>query len=564
MQENKVFKMLNQPFSDSFADNYTAEQLFTKIPKFSELKKELRWSVQILTAYKLYNSAKWAGELLQAITKDNQATQSSILNNFIQANTDHNYKFDKVYVEDVSDDCADALMLARSLFDLKEYKKCAHTLKEFIEDKANQPAIFLHYYSLYLSGEIRKEEELFENDQNSKMVVNQELKVIERGLEKLFQQGALNEMNQYLYGLIMKHQQEEEKAKIIFVNILNNFPCFWSVWLELNNLIQGQTLEILISGFQGDHWMHNFYFSSYYLEKYKNNVCIELNYNLLCFFKNSTYLMNQIAHSFYNSQDFEISLEWFEKLVDIDPYRFENMDTYSNILYIKENQGELSNLALRCFYNNKYAPETSCVVGLQWDMKQFDQQNNFYQYFINYKIFKTQHLEMKNIPGAIEAYRNAVEIDPRDFRAWYGLGQTYELQNMYHYALYYFARAVMSRPRDARMWNAIGQCYDRMNKANEAVKCYERAENAKDKEGIALHQLGKLYALMEFEEKAFKCFQENLQRKDNEQIVDKELGECLIYLANYYKKQQNYSQAQIYAQRLLDFIGPESNNNNNK
>lgn len=29
---------------------------------------------------------------------------------------------------------------------------------------------------------------------------------------------------------------------------------------------------------------------------------------------------------------------------------------------------------------------------------------------------------MKNIAGAIEAYRNAVEIDNKDFRAWYGLG----------------------------------------------------------------------------------------------------------------------------------------------
>jgi len=34
--------------------------------------------------------------------------------------------------------------------------------------------------------------------------------------------------------------------------------------------------------------------------------------------------------------DFEISLEFFNKLIEIDPFRFENMDTYSNILYIKE------------------------------------------------------------------------------------------------------------------------------------------------------------------------------------------------------------------------------------
>lgn len=79
---------------------------------------------------------------------------------------------------------------------------------------------------------------------------------------------------------------------------------------------------------------------------------------------------------------------------------------------------------------------------------------------------------MKNIPGAIEAYRSAVEIDPKDFRAWYGLGQTYELQKMNNYALYYFTKAVMSRPRDARMWNAMASCYENMDKKAEAAKCF--------------------------------------------------------------------------------------------
>ncbi len=88
---------------------------------------------------------------------------------------------------------------------------------------------------------------------------------------------------------------------------------------------------------------------------------------------------------------------------------------------------------------------------------------------------------MKNIPGAIEAYRNAVEIDPKDFRAWYGLGQTYELQNMCNYALYYYSKAVLSRPKDSRMWNAMGSCYQKMDKNNEAQKCYVRAESCKDR-----------------------------------------------------------------------------------
>lgn len=36
-----------------------------------------------------------------------------------------------------------------------------------------------------------------------------------------------------------------------------------------------------------------------------------------------------------------------------------------------------------------------------------------------------------------DAYRHAVDLNPRDYRAWYGLGQTYELLNMPYYALHY-------------------------------------------------------------------------------------------------------------------------------
>jgi len=43
--------------------------------------------------------------------------------------------------------------------------------------------------------------------------------------------------------------------------------------------------------------------------------------------------------------------------------------------------------------------------------------------------------------AASEAYRRAVELNPRDYRAWYGLGQTYELLHMPFYALNYFRQA---------------------------------------------------------------------------------------------------------------------------
>lgn len=37
-----------------------------------------------------------------------------------------------------------------------------------------------------------------------------------------------------------------------------------------------------------------------------------------------------------------------------------------------------------------------------------------------------------------------MDLNPRDYRAWYGLGQTYELLHMPYHALYYFRCSVGS------------------------------------------------------------------------------------------------------------------------
>jgi anaphase-promoting complex subunit 8 len=82
--------------------------------------------------------------------------------------------------------------------------------------------------------------------------------------------------------------------------------------------------------------MKNFFVASFCMEKFSNQCCLDLIQKLLYFFRNSNFLLSQVATCYYNTQEYDHSLEAFEKLIDLDPYRFENMDTYSNILYIKE------------------------------------------------------------------------------------------------------------------------------------------------------------------------------------------------------------------------------------
>ena len=45
------------------------------------------------------------------------------------------------------------------------------------------------------------------------------------------------------------------------------------------------------------------------------------------------------------------------------------MDTYSNILYVKENFPALSHLAHRTAVTDKYRPESCCIIGNYYSLK---------------------------------------------------------------------------------------------------------------------------------------------------------------------------------------------------
>lgn len=47
----------------------------------------------------------------------------------------------------------------------------------------------------------------------------------------------------------------------------------------------------------------------------------------------------------------------------------QGMDTYSNILYVKEQFAALSHLAHRVAATDKYRPETCCIIGNYYSLK---------------------------------------------------------------------------------------------------------------------------------------------------------------------------------------------------
>ena len=567
-----------------------------KIKITSETRDELNSSIKLLRKFKLYESSKWCSELLLSINFDQSQNQSinntsqiiqaknltnifnkaasasgggnatpGIHKNFLSNsnkispyNSNNNggdlymvdNKYNNLYTEyKISErEIKETLNYANTLFDLKEYQKCINVLSPLINPKY-QRAMFLYYYAKYFLVIEKMQEE----------------KLNKLQIELSQYKDNFSPFLNYLYGIILKDLKKYEESKIYFIKALNICPFIWSCWIDLCFVLKQIGCKNSFNQLN-DHWMKYFYLENYFLEKNYDTEAIQILDLLQNYFPNNSFIQNQLAICYYNLHEYELSLECFEKLFQLDPLRYEGIDIYSNILFIKENYCELSNLAYRCYENNKYRPETCCVIGNFYALKgEHPKAIAFFKralkldnnYLPVYTLMGHEFLEMKIISSAVESYRTAIDLDPNDFRAYYGLASVYEISQMYNFALYYYMKAAKSKSNDSRMFTALGMTYEKLDKKQEAIKCYEKAIIFKDKEGIALYRMAKLYDEMGEKDKAAVCFEQNLTKNAEGNSDGEAMIESCLYLSKYYKEKTMYDKAYNILLKLKDYEGSE-------
>ncbi|CAI5742209.1 unnamed protein product [Hyaloperonospora brassicae] len=395
-------------------------------------------------------------------------------------------------------------------------------------------------------------------------------------------------------------------TRFILVESIRLYPWNWSAWMELaaHSPFTSNEEEIILA--TSCSWMFQLFQAHVLLDQQQNDGARVLLTGLEEHFPRSTYLLAQQALTSYHIRDFDLSQEQFERLAAQDPHRMENMDVYSNVLYVKENKTELSRLAHRAIKVEKYRPETCCIIGNYYSIKNKHDRAIIYfhralkldPHFLSaWTLIGHEYIEMKNTSAAVEAYRHAVDLNARDYRAWYGLGQAYEILNMNLYSIYYYRKSVAIRPYDARMWCALGGCYEKLDKIEEALTCFHRAVNNQDREGIASYHLGRLYAVRGQQHDAAMYYQLHLglqstpasllshdldtpkrvitthdehDTKDEREVLVLPSGSggnirldtpqamaAILFLGNFYKQLGRFPEATIFCNCLLDMQGPE-------
>ena len=121
--------------------------------------------------------------------------------------------------------------------------------------------------------------------------------------------------------------------------------------------------------------------------------------------------------AFHNMRQVDEAVDVFQKLSSVDPFRLDNLDIYSNLLYVKEQRVELAALAHTCVEIDKYRTETCCVIGNYYSLKSLHEKAVMYfqralklnpSYLSAWTLMGHEFIELKNTNAAIQSYRRAI------------------------------------------------------------------------------------------------------------------------------------------------------------
>uniref|UniRef100_A0A672R1Z7 Cyclosome subunit 8 n=1 Tax=Sinocyclocheilus grahami TaxID=75366 RepID=A0A672R1Z7_SINGR len=497
-----------------------------------QIKKQLISIIAQCKERGLVHSVKWASELSVSL-------DALPLNEIPAA--------PELTEEDARD--LDALCLAKSHFELKEYDRAAY----FLRGCRSQKAYFLYMYSRYLSGEKKKDDETVDSlgPLEKGQVRNEALRELRVELSKKHSAGELDGFGLYLYGVVLRKLDLLKEAVEIFVAATHALPLHWGSWLELCNLITN--IEMLKSLSLPECWVRDFFMAHMFTELQMIKEALQKYQSLMeAGFAKSTYIISQIAVAYHNIRgegylSFRKNIYFFLMLLQ------SLLRKWSKIKYVWNHRVSSEQRVFCC-------PLTGNYYSLR---SQHEKAALYFQRALKlnprclgaWTLMGHEYMEMKNTSAAIQAYRHAIEVNKRDYRAWYGLGQTYEILKMPFYSLYYYRKAHHLRPNDSRMLVALGECYEKLSQQVEAKKCYWRAYSVGDVERMALLKLAKLHEQLNESDDAAQCYIIYIQDifSCGEQLEHAEVSTALRYLGQYYFKNKLYDEASLCAQRCCDY-----------
>ena len=142
----------------------------------------------------------------------------------------------------------------------------------------------------------------------------------------------------------------------------------------------------------------------------------------------------------------------------------------------------------------------------------------------------------KKYDGALNAYKNAVDIDQNDDHSHYWRGRIYDHGEIYDEAKKSYQGAIIANPKRADSFYRLGLIYYMESKYDAAVKAFDRAIKEQPMFPKAYYSRGLSYIKLNDTRQAIKDLNTSIQQ-------DPKLDRAHFNLGDIYLKSKNYNEA---------------------
>ena len=162
---------------------------------------------------------------------------------------------------------------------------------------------------------------------------------------------------------------------------------------------------------------------------------------------------------------------------------------------------------------------------------------------IEYYMIGFCYNELGNHSKAIEAYKQAIHINPDYLSAYSGLGGVYFGLGNFAEAVESFKQVIRINPNDASVYNILGFSYLALNNYAKAIEAHQQAIRIDPDNFNAHSSLGLVYSMLGNYIKAIEAYQQAIHINPNIAATYSYLGRAYGMLGNHTKAMEAFKQA---------------------
>ncbi|KIY51024.1 TPR-like protein [Fistulina hepatica ATCC 64428] len=238
----------------------------------------------------------------------------------------------------------------------------------------------------------------------------------------------------------------------------------------------------------------------------------------------------------YERQNFLAADRAFKSVRVLEPFRLQDMETYSSLLWTLQLKPELSFLAQELLNINPRASQGWIAAGNLFSLqrerakaltcfRRATQVDPSCAY-----AYTLSGLEVidEDLDGAITYFQNALRADQRHYNAWYGLGTCYMRQSKIRMAEFHYRKAVEIHPTNAVLLGCVGMAVERRGDRRAALELFDKAIRLQTDNALTRYRRAKILIAL----KRYKATVEDLEFLRN---VSPEEANVVFQLAKAYR-----------------------------